>query len=507
MSETLDVSKAAFLLDEFTAGLRFNKKGSTLNLAHTSSSSLNVSLYYSATNLNYVGAALKFEAIEDLSASMPALKESIKSESVALLAKTGLGYPKNDATARTTLSTNVSGIDGVTDYGQLQRYALIYIPDFVQCTDIVLPEVGKAYNVIFRPRNAESGTYRHLNFTGTAVSTTEMASKDAEIPKSGAFVLGTELVEETTYYTLVPAYGSVHGKYLTYNSAVSDNYSSAGVNRFTIDALSASTSGQIEASIRGTSELMGQLYFTYQRRSSSAEKPGCVLISETYGQFSSSTVPFLNGEYTSALILKEVENYPSTVQLKDAAGIEGIDRIATFSAPYASVVPEGVTAHYVSGENSGAVVITPIESGKAIPAGTGVLLTAENGTTEALMVPATTETQATIIGNLLGNSAGASKSLTAGSDYVLAEKNEKVAFYGVLSTDNTLSMNKAYLNMTGSAASNFRLSFDLGNSTTGIQSVGTETNAKGVLYDLQGRQVDSARKGVYICNGKKFLVK
>ena len=42
---------------------------------------------------------------------------------------------------------------------------------------------------------------------------------------------------------------------------------------------------------------------------------------------------------------------------------------------------------------------------------------------------------------------------------------------------------------------------------TGVKTVETSTREDGKLYDLSGREVNKATKGIYIRNGKKFVVK
>ena len=45
------------------------------------------------------------------------------------------------------------------------------------------------------------------------------------------------------------------------------------------------------------------------------------------------------------------------------------------------------------------------------------------------------------------------------------------------------------------------------NITTGIQTVQTEGKKQDVIYDITGKRVSQTRKGIYIINGKKVLVK
>lgn len=74
--------------------------------------------------------------------------------------------------------------------------------------------------------------------------------------------------------------------------------------------------------------------------------------------------------------------------------------------------------------------------------------------------------------------------------------------------DNTAFINngfKAYLPVT--TAANARIIFDFG-TETGIESIdGTEAGNAGnaAIYDLSGRRVQKAQKGIYIINGKKVI--
>ncbi len=216
-----------------------------------------------------------------------------------------------------------------------------------------------------------------------------------------------------------------------------------------------------------------------------------------YGTNSSSKI------FSSAVLIEEVANNNS-VTPKEATGIEGASYIATFSAPYAAVVPEGATAYYVEGIDDTTAKLTAIESGLSIPANTGVLLTASSN--EQLNVaPATTETAATITNNQLVATGGSSKTLTDGDNaYILALKGSQVAFYkGQIGS--TLASYKAYLPVTTEASS---ILMNFNGSTTGISTVQNDAAAKAPVYDLTGRRVNKAVKGsLYIQGGRKFIAK
>lgn len=106
---------------------------------------------------------------------------------------------------------------------------------------------------------------------------------------------------------------------------------------------------------------------------------------------------------TTAFKLEEV-SYPNTITFNVVSNVEGVNNLATFSAPFATVVPEGVTAYYVetTDRDESTATMKAIEAGKAIPANAGVILTSTTGD-EATMIPATTETAADLTGNKLGN--------------------------------------------------------------------------------------------------------
>ena len=73
-------------------------------------------------------------------------------------------------------------------------------------------------------------------------------------------------------------------------------------------------------------------------------------------------------------------------------------------------------------------------------------------------------------------------------------------------TGATVKGGKAYYHLADGAAVPMGFVFDFEGQTTGVESI--EVNADNqVIYDLSGRRVAKAGKGLYIINGKKVLVK
>lgn len=92
-----------------------------------------------------------------------------------------------------------------------------------------------------------------------------------------------------------------------------------------------------------------------------------------------------------------------------------------------------------------------------------------------------------------------------GTIYVLANKAKGVGFYK-LETSDMVPAGKAYLKITGSSAPAF-LGFGGDGNTTSISEMNVKGQADGTYYNLAGQRVAQPTKGLYIVNGKKYIVK
>ena len=93
---------------------------------------------------------------------------------------------------------------------------------------------------------------------------------------------------------------------------------------------------------------------------------------------------------------------------------------------------------------------------------------------------------------------------TTGTVYTLQNKNNTLGLYKY--TGATVKGGKAYYLLVDDEAASMGFVFDFEGQTTGVESI--EVNADNqVIYDLSGRRVAKAGKGLYIINGKKVLVK
>ena len=213
-----------------------------------------------------------------------------------------------------------------------------------------------------------------------------------------------------------------------------------------------------------------------------------------------------NGSFSSAIVIEDAE-YANTPRL-NSVGTSSLltpdlhnKAMATFSAPFPTVLPDGVTAYYATEDKGDYVSIKPFES-RTIPANTGVILVGEEAG-NVTMVPAAGETPEAISNNLLSHSAGADLTFTTG--YILSAMNGEAGFYKARAYGSSqhLAMNKAYIAIDAIQNSvNLRLF-----GTTSIENIEVE-NEDTAIYDLTGRRISEiAKPGIYIINGKKVTVK
>lgn len=214
-------------------------------------------------------------------------------------------------------------------------------------------------------------------------------------------------------------------------------------------------------------------------------------------------------EEVSTYTLNQVKLTP-TSKAKDTLlkGIEDGQTVSTFSAPYATVIPAGVTAYYAKKASQGETLyLTAVETDKALPASQGVILIGNVDVTAGTFVPATTETLADLSANVLANTAKRDE-IAGDYDYALAKGGEGIGIYKV-KEGTKIKAGKAYLHFdTPSQARSFVLSFS--GAPTAIEDSLTDTAdaERPVIYDLYGRRVNETIKGgIYIVNGKKVFIK
>ena len=421
----------------------------------------------------------------------------IKELAKAALNKTGVGYPTANAATRTALETAVKTDDAAAIENALNAFKR-------STEDIQMPEDGKAYRIKVP---YISGTVKYLYSDGNGETNRVGNKADNEITDKNDEVFVCHIVNGKYMFA------TNHGTYLSwadsqdnnkgYNkNAQTTNY--IAQNDWTIEPATLDKGQAGSVSLTDRADVFGLVQMKALGKNGTTTY---YLNSRIDGDFISqySTDKFYDTGWQSKnrscyYQFEEVE-YPNEIRFNAVTGINGVNYIATFSAPFATIIPADVKAYYVSAKDAkdAKATMTAIDA-QAIPANEGVILTSQSNAA-VTMVPAASETAAAITGNQLGNSAGVAKELTANEGYILGTGSEGTAFYPC--NAGSLPINKAYLLGNGHSA----IAMNFGNAVTGINNIVAPANAKAPIFDLSGRRVVKTTKGLYIQNGKKFIVK
>lgn len=215
-------------------------------------------------------------------------------------------------------------------------------------------------------------------------------------------------------------------------------------------------------------------------------KPVSAKISDTTGGKSFTINYSLANETSLTLVAKSNDIYYATFSSASACEFAGAD----------------VFTVNVEGKN---IVLNEVES-KQVPANTGVLLKSAQNNVIVTRLESAPAIEGT---NLL---KPASEKMTEGFKfYKLAYDNftEKtgLGFYWGAAEGGafTVKPGLAYLAVPQAQAANVK-GFSFDGTQTGINGV-EATTAKGAIYNLNGQRVEKAQRGIYIQNGKKFVVK
>lgn len=333
---------------------------------------------------------------------------------------------------------------------------------------VTVTEAPKMVDIDLTKDQTTTATADKLEWLGDFVTVT--ANKANADPGANNYYPGNGRTSTRFYMgstlTFTPASFVVLGE-ITYE-AVSDNYANVMGNSTWTNA-TAEAKGKIVTitPIDGT-------------------RPVSATIGATTGGKSFSINYSLANEISLALVAKSNDIY-----------------YATFSSACAcEFVGAEVFTVNVEGEN---IVLNEVAS-KQVPANTGVLV---KSTANAVTVTRLESAPAIEGTNLL---KPASEQMTEGFKYYkLAYDNytEKTGLGFYWGAENggayTVKPGLAYLAVPEAQAANVK-GFSFDGTQTGINGV-EATTAKGAIYNLNGQRVEKAQRGIYIQNGKKFIVK
>lgn len=178
-------------------------------------------------------------------------------------------------------------------------------------------------------------------------------------------------------------------------------------------------------------------------------------------------------------------------------------KYATYVTKYNVTVPADVKVYAVKVNEAGTgIVKTEVAEGTVVPAGTGILVNAEEAGNYDFAV--TNDDAQQLTDNELLASDGEGVTSDGETCYALGLLNGKVGF-ALVAKDVVIPAGKAYLKVSKASGAKF-ISMD--GELTGINNVNIDTVAeKAPYYTLEGVKTLKPTKGVFIHNGKKVIIK
>lgn len=461
-------------------------------------------------------------------------------EAQDVLALVGVGYPTTNAESRTTLQAVLdkteSTADDITTAINTYKSSL---------EDIQMPEDGKVYQIFAQYyKYGEQLLFWDSTKSNSWGGTGRMGTMKAEYADTPSSYFFCHKVDDK--YLLV----NNDGKYLIwldtwYDSSSAnaaskcyDNNQTGGIDTYketyalwTFERASASGADFDENGCETLSATDADFFGCLQMKAQTED--GVQYLCPRYGgsddalsEFDSSRpgtrIYHAHWQHTSdyaTFVFKFVEIPVETynaLTLNESSEIsekvEGYSYIGTYSSPFPVTLPEGMVAYYAESYDGGtSVTLTSVDGTSVVlPENTGFVVL---GTADACAngrkfnpVPATKD--GVSVSSVLQPTNGDEKTIESSTTaYVLGKPDDEseLGFYPLDNDDRTIPAYRAYL-FSSSSTEAVKISFG---QSTGITAVVPENqeNANAPVFDLMGRRVSTLAKGVYVKNGKKFIVK
>jgi len=162
---------------------------------------------------------------------------------------------------------------------------------------------------------------------------------------------------------------------------------------------------------------------------------------------------------------------------------------------------EAVKAYIAKAKSASEVTLTQVIG--TVAAGTGLLLIGDynNATADIEIV----ESGDTYDNNLLVGVMDADVTINASNLYVLVNKSGVIKFADTAGNAAIVPAGKAYLQGPANSSRTLTISFD--NETTAVRELLATDSATPEVYNLNGQRINSPKRGLYIINGKKVIIK
>ena len=261
----------------------------------------------------------------------------------------------------------------------------------------------------------------------------------------------------------------------------------AGVYQITANVYSPTSAGGSYAIKNGEEELFS---FTSGNSNRTSKTSDFIWLTEE------TELSISAGSKSYAYDLIYIQSIPTEPLAITSAGY------ATFVPTSNVKIPAAVKAYTVKvNDDNATITLGDIAADAVVKGGTAILVEGAEG---SYNFAETTATETTLADNDLVAADGTE--VADGTQYGLAQVEGKVGFHKIKSGE-TLTKGKAYLKVSAENAAKMSFFSLNGGELTAISGVEAAKAANGEFYTLQGVRVAKPSKGLYICNGKKVIVK
>ena len=221
-----------------------------------------------------------------------------------------------------------------------------------------------------------------------------------------------------------------------------------------------------------------------------------------------------------ALMTALQQNYQAA---KVMTTVTPVNKLWTLGIGCDVILPEALTAYTVSVRNDKEVSMNiiseadlTIDQERVLKGNNGVLLLGEPGASYDLVAYSGRISSGTAIATTDNKDYGTDNLLepvvekmhfNADDSYFVMSNNE---FHAIMSEGENVKVpaGKAVLHLTIGQAGSRSITLGVTDGTTGIKDIYNSTTGDAKIYDMQGRKVEKVnRKGLYIINGKKVVVR
>ncbi|MBO4612558.1 MAG: hypothetical protein J5671_05235 [Bacteroidaceae bacterium] len=427
-----------------------------------------------------------------------------------MLGKTGVGYPKSTATARTDLQTIYNTVtdpaydyatNGETDYPTLTAAFDAYLA----CEDINYPVEGKSYTF----RNFQKSTdkiYTLYHYGGGEFALAEYEGATYY----GDFFVAHKLPGTNEYFFV--ARDASNGDVTNYHAVIAASNGKHMTNGFnaTYSPIRVkklpSTSSNYEGSPT-SADLFGGFYLEGTRTDGTTN--GNIIVTKDGNFQKASTAPYWKNDYTSAFYIVEgahaTETYYNTVNLRQA----GDDSYATTYLPFAVELPDNIKA-YKASVSGDVLTLSKVADGtdvenNVLPAKTAAILWSEGATVKGNTTLSIVSSDLSAPNDNVLHGTLADNTTVSATTYVLSGNSSGAGFYPLDGT--TAPICKAYYDALGVGVKSFSFNFE--DDVDGISHIedGKLNIENAKIYNLAGQRVSKPTRGLYIVNGKKLMIK